>query len=113
VLAAPWGGRTLRVLALGSGALWVLAVLSLMLLGVYTAYLELHLNFGGFIGFVLNSVEYVNTTVTPYLAPLLLAFYLHADLRAQILSGREPEEAVEPKVSAGKKMRRAGRGRRE
>ena len=52
--------------------------------------------------------EYLNVNVAPYVAPLLLAAWLHAELRAQIFSweaGTAPAPAVGTAIDEDKQKR--------
>jgi len=92
-LAAPWVKRSWRVLLCGTGLTAVLAMASFLFFAAYTIATYLHINPSGLAGGLLDAGEYLNTNVAPYVAPFLIAIWLHAELRAQIFF-REPVEAA-------------------
>ncbi|HEX3744263.1 MAG TPA: hypothetical protein VHW09_10050 [Bryobacteraceae bacterium] len=107
VLAAPRSRHLWKVLAQGTALLAVLAQASLLLYMVYSIENTLRLATSALAVALWNGVEYLNVNVVPYAAPLLLAAWLHVELRAQIfLSGGEMEAApaleVEEKTRRGK-----------
>jgi len=113
VLAAPWAKSSWRILLYGTGLNAILAVMSLLLFTAYTIATNLHVGPTGFAGVVLDGAEYVNTNVVTYVAPFLIAIWLHAELRAQIFF-REAAEAVTPAPAQQQSDKRRGkyRGRR-
>ena len=112
VLAAPRSRRLWRVLAIGTGLLAVLAQLSLLLYAAYSIETTLKLATSAVAVALWNGVEYLNVNVAPYVAPLLLAAWLHTGLRAQIFSwGAEPEPVPVPAVEEDKPRRGRYRGK--
>jgi hypothetical protein len=112
VLAAPRSRRLWRVLAIGTGLLAVLAQLSLLLYAAYSIETTLKLATSAVSTALWNGVEYLNVNVAPYVAPLLLAAWLHTGLRAQIFSwGAEPEPVPAPAPEEDKPRRGRYRGK--
>ncbi len=112
VLAAPRSRSLWRVLAIGTGLLAVLAQLSLLLYAAYSIETTLKLATSAVSAALWNGVEYLNVNVAPYLAPLLLAAWLHTGLRAQIFSwGAEPEPEPAPAIEESKPRRGRYRGK--
>ena len=106
VLAAPRSRRLWRVVALGTALLAVLAQLSLLFYAAFSIETNLHLATSAAASTIWNGIEYLNVNVAPYIAPVLLAAWMHTELRAQIFSwSAEPEPA--PVVQ----MEKARRGR--
>ena len=106
VLAAPRSRRQWRVVALGTALLAVLAQLSLLFYAAFSIETNLHLATSAAASTIWNAIEYLNVNVAPYIAPVLLAAWMHTELRAQIFSwSAEPEPA--PVVQ----MEKARRGR--
>jgi hypothetical protein len=59
-----------------------------------------------------GAAEYLNVNVAPYMAPLVIALWLHTELRTQILSWNPvPAPAPAIPVEAGKPRRGRYRGR--
>jgi hypothetical protein len=106
VLAAPRSRRLWRVVAIGSALLALLAQLSLLFYAAFSIETNLHLATSAAASAIWSAVEYLNVNVAPYLAPVLLAAWLHTELRAQIFSRpAEPEPAPvvqEEKARRGK-----------
>ncbi len=112
VLATPYSRRVWRVLAIGTGLLAILAQLSLLVYVAYSIVTNLQLVTSSVPATLWRSVEYLNVNVVPYVAPLLLAAWLHTDLRAQIFSwGGEPEPVPAPALEADKPRRGRYRGK--
>ena len=111
VLAAPRSRQLWRVLALGTGLLAVLAQLSLLFYAAFSIETNLHLVTSATGSAIWSAFEYLNVNVAPYVAPVLLAAWLHTELRAQIFSwGAEPEPA--PVVQEEKSRRGKYRARK-
>jgi len=104
ILASGWNWRRGRLLLEGSGALFALAVVSLVFYAIRTAIKNTHLITGGTAGFLLDCGEYFVFNVVPYLAPLLLALYLDLDLRALVFNQAD-DSRPEPSRSLRKKAR--------
>jgi hypothetical protein len=85
-LDSGWA-RPLRALLKGSAELFVIAALSLVFYIISTAIKNTHILSGGPLGFLFDAGDYLAINVVPYLAPLLLALYLGAGLRALIFAG--------------------------
>ena len=106
VLAAPRPRRLWRVLAIGSAWLAVLAELSLLFYAAFSIETNLRLATSATASTIWSALEYLNVNVAPYVAPVLLAAWLHTELRAQIFSwAAEPEPAPvvqEEKARRGK-----------
>jgi hypothetical protein len=99
VLAAPRSRRFWRVLAIGTALLALLTQLSLLLYVAYAIETTLRLAPPGLTAGLWRAAEYLNVNVAPYLAPLLLAAWLHTELRAQIFSfGADAMPAPAPAV---------------
>jgi hypothetical protein len=113
VLAAPWSGAGWRAMAAGTGLLAVLAQASLLAYTVYSIATTLKVGTTGLAGIVWSGLEYLNVNVAPYMAPLLIALWLHAGLRAQIFSwGAETAPAAVPiPTESGKAKRGRYRGK--
>jgi hypothetical protein len=106
VLAAPRSRRLWSTLGVGSALLALLAQLSLLVYTGYSIGAALKLLSAGLPAVILSGVEYLNVNVVPYVAPLLLAAWLHSELRAQIFAwGAEPEPVAVPAVEAKKPRR--------
>jgi len=103
VLAAGRTPRLWRVFAIGTALLGVLAQLSLLLYTAYTIETTLRLATAGAAATLWGAAEYLNVNVAPYVAPLLIAPWLHTELRLQIFSWVEapappaPVEAEKPR----------------
>jgi hypothetical protein len=111
VLAAPRPRRLWRVVALGSALLALLAQLSLLFYAAFSIETNLHLATSATATAIWSALEYLNLNVAPYIAPVLLAAWLHTELRAQIFSwGAEPEPA--PAVQEEKPRRGKYRARK-
>jgi hypothetical protein len=86
MLAAPRSARLAQVAALGTAALALLAVVSLVFYVAFTIVATLKLAAPGGAVTVWNAAEYLNLNVLPYLAPVLLAVGLHRELREKVLA---------------------------
>ena len=96
VCAAGWTRRTWRALAAGTGILLLTAV-ALMTFDVVRAFVvTTRLTTGAFIAALLQSGDFVVRNVIPYLAPVLLALLLDANLRSLIFSGRTAAQSAVP-----------------
>jgi len=94
VPAAPRTGQMWRLLAVGTGVLAVLAQLSLLFYAAFSIETNLHLATSATASTIWSALEYLNLNVVPYVTPVLLAAWLHTELRAQIFSwSAEPEAA--------------------
>ena len=106
MLAGPQPRRMWRALALGSGLLAVLAQLSLLFYAAFSIETNLHLVSSATGSAAWSALEYLNVNVAPYVIPVLLAAWLHTELRAQIFAWpAEPETAPvvqEEKARRGK-----------
>lgn len=100
MLAGPWSHRLGRLIGSGTALLWLLATLSLLLYTLYSIATNMALIAAGLPKVLWDGVEYLNVNVVPYAAPVLLALWLHRDLRRQIFSWDAPvpseSQAVEP-----------------
>jgi len=105
VLAAPRTRRWWRVVAGGNALLAALAVLSLVGYAAYTIGTELHLIPTDSLW---NAAEYLNINVVSYLAPFVIALWLHGELRAQIFFWDAPDvpPASPPTPALADKARR-------
>ena len=113
VLAAPRTRRFWRVMAIGSGLLAVLAQLSLLVYAGFSISATLRLMSAGLPAELFGGMEYLNVNVVPYVAPLLLAAWLHTELREQIFAwgaGAEPVATVAA-ADVGKLRRGRNRGK--
>ena len=110
VLAAGRTPRLWRVLAIGSALLAVLAQFSLLLYTAYSIETTLRLATEGAAATLWGAAEYLNVNVAPYVAPLLIAPWLHRELRSQIFSWVEPPAPAAP-VEAEKARRGRYRGK--
>jgi hypothetical protein len=106
VLAAPRSRRLWRSVAIGTALLALLAQLSLLYYSWYSIETVLKLITSAGAGALWNAIEYLNVNVVPYVAPVLLAGWLHTELRAQIFSW-----AVEPVAEPTGESEKARRGR--
>jgi hypothetical protein len=113
VLAGPRSRRLWRVLAAGTALLALLAQFSLLFYAWYSVETTLRLVTSPAASALWNAVEYLNMNVVPYVAPLLLAAWLHTELRARIFSwGAEPEPAATPAPETDKTRRGKYRARK-
>jgi hypothetical protein len=112
VLAAPRSRQLWRVLAIGSGLLAVLAQLSLLFYAGFSISATLRLASTGLPAMLFGGMEYLNVNVVPYVVPLLLAAWLHSELRAQIFDwGATAEPVAVPASDVGKSRRGRNRGK--
>lgn len=113
MLAAPRTPPLWRVAAIGTGLLALLAQLSLLLYTAYSIETNLKLATSAPAVTLWNAAEYLNVNVVPYLAPMLIAPWLHTALRAQIFAwGGVPEPAPKAPADADKLRRGRYRGRK-
>lgn len=110
-VAGPLSRRVWRVLAIGTALLAVLTQLSLLIYIAYAIETTLQLVTSGLAAGLWRAVEYLNVNVVPYVAPLLLAAWLHRDLRQQIFAWGEPASAPESKPQVDPQKHRRGRYR--
>lgn len=113
VLAAPRSKRIWRALIRGTALVAIIAPLSLMFYVVYAISEYFHLIPAGPAHYMMDFGEYLNLNVTPYAAPVLIAMWLHTELRSQIFSWdarRLPVPIASP--PPGREARRRGRYRR-
>jgi hypothetical protein len=106
ILAAPRARRLWRAAAGGTALLAVLALLSLLFYTAYTIETTLHAATSAVA--LWGAAEYLNVNVIPYVAPLIVALWLHAELRAHIFAwsaAAGPAEAV-PAVRRGRRRAR-------
>ena len=108
VLAAPRTPRLWRAVAGGTALLALLAMLSLLIYTAFTIETNLHLVTAGLAYTLWSAVEYLNINVVPYMAPILIAVWLHAELRGQIFSWNAPSVPLDSPAAAlaGDKPRR-------
>jgi len=113
VLAAPLSRRTVRAVLAGSALLAVLALLTGALFVAYTIHQQIPLVLSRAGVFLLKFSHYLNTDALPYLAAIVLAFWLHADLRSQVFLRRPPAPAqVDNRQPRGRGEATEGRGRK-
>ena len=113
VLAAPLSRRTPRAVAAGSALLAVLALLTGALFVAYTIHQQIPLVSSRAGVFLLRFSHYLNTDALPYLAAIVLAFWLHADLRSQVLPRLAAmPDRVDDRQSPGRGEAPEGRGRK-
>jgi len=116
VLAAPLSRRTARAVAGGKALLAGLALLEGALFLAYTIHQQIPLVASRAGVFLLSFSHYLNTDALPYLAAIVLAFWLHADLRSLVFSQRPTAPAVldqgRPRGGAAEGRGRKGRGRK-
>jgi hypothetical protein len=86
VLAAPRMPRLWRPVAGGTALLALLAQLSLLLYTAYSIESTLRLATSAAAVSLWGAAEYLNVNVVPYMAPMLIAPWLHTGLREQIFS---------------------------
>jgi hypothetical protein len=96
VLAAGRTPRLWRVLAMGTVLLALLAQLSLLVYTAYTIETTLGLATAGLAATLWGAAEYLNVNVAPYIAPMVIAPWLHTGLRAQIFSWSGVESVPAP-----------------
>jgi hypothetical protein len=113
VLAAPLSWRTARAAAAGTALLAVLALLTGALFVAYTIHQQIPLVSSRAGVFLLRFSHYLNTDALPYLAAIVLAFWLHADLRSQVLPRLAAmPDRVDDRQSPGRGEAPEGRGRK-
>ena len=112
VLAGPRSRRLWQVLAIGSALLAVLAELSLLGYAGYSISANLRLLSAGLPTVLFSGMEYLNVNVVPYVAPLLLAAWLHTELREQIFAWGAAPEPVAAAALPEKPRRSQRRGRK-
>jgi len=113
MLAGPRMPRLWRPMAGGTALLAVLAQLSLLLYTAYSIETTLQLATSAAAVTLWGATEYLNVNVVPYVAPMMIAPWLHSELRAQIFSWNPvatPESA--PVGEADKPRRGRYRGRK-
>lgn len=120
VLAAPLSWRTVRAMAAGTALLGVLALASSALYVAHTLQQQMPLVSSRAGVFLLDFSHYLNTDALPYVAAIVLALWLHADLRSQVffrrpaglpqLEDRQPArtQAVEGRGRKGRGKKRGG-----
>jgi hypothetical protein len=108
VLAAPRTRRLWLVMAAGTALLAALALLSLLLYTAYTIGTKLELISADSLW---SAAEYLNINVVSYVAPFLIALWLHRELRAQIFSWDAPVAPAAATPPSGKPRRGRYRGR--
>jgi hypothetical protein len=87
VLAAPWTRRSWRVLASGTAVLLLLPPLGLLSYAAHVVQLYVFPHAPAIVARALAALDYVATTVLPYIGPVLLALALDPELRASVLAG--------------------------
>jgi hypothetical protein len=112
VLAAPLSRRTARAMVAGSALLAVLALLSSALFVAHTLHQQIPLVSSRAGVFLLDFSHYLNTDALPYVAAIVLAFWLHADLRSQFFFRRPAAPAQTDDPSRGRGESTEGRGRK-
>jgi hypothetical protein len=115
VLAGPFSRRVWRVLAIGTSLLALVAQLSLLLYICFAIETTLRLAPTGVPAALWGAAEYLNINVVPYVAPLLLAAWLHTELRSRIFHWSptpEPLPVAAPVVEEEKSRRGRYRGRK-
>ena len=113
VLAAPLSRRTARAVVAGSALLAVLALLSGALFVVCTIHQQIPLVSSRAGAFALDLSHYLNVDALPYLAAIVLAFWLHADLRSQVFFRPPATPArLDDRQSRGRGEAAEGRGRK-
>ena len=114
VLAAGRTPRLWRAVGIGTALLALVAQLSLLLYTAYSIQANLHLVTSPLAVALWNGAEYLNVNVAPYVAPIVIAPWLHTALRAQIFAwGGVPAAPVPaPSVEADKPRRGRYRGRK-
>jgi hypothetical protein len=110
VLAAPRTSRLWRVMAGGTALLALLAMISLLFYTAYSIETNLRLVTGGAAATLWSAAEYLNINVVPYMAPLLIALWLHTQLRTQIFSW-DAAPALQPVPPIPAEVDRPRRGR--
>jgi hypothetical protein len=113
VLAAPLSWRTARAMAAGTALLAVLALVSSALYVAHTLQQQMPLVSSRAGVFLLDFSHYLNTDALPYVAAIVLALWLHADLRAQVFFRRPAGPAqLENSPSGGRTEAAEGRVRK-
>jgi hypothetical protein len=112
-LAPPRIPRLWRVVAGGTALLALLALLSLLIYTAYTIETNLRLVTSDWAVTLWGALEYITVNVAPYLAPLVMAVWMHAGLRAQIFSldAPVPVPATPAPATASPAANKSRRGR--
>ena len=108
VLAAPWSTRSLGVLVKGTVLLALMEIALLLLFAEVFAHKtagRMALSTSAFQSWVFHLGEYMVLNVVPYIAPFVIALWLHLDLRSMVFGWLPadaaavavPKEAVRPK----------------
>jgi hypothetical protein len=119
VLAAPVSRRTARAMVAGSALLAVLALLSSALFVAHTLHQQIPLVSSRAGVFLLDFSHYLNTDALPYVAAIVLALWLHADLRSQVFFRRQAaptpldDHGSHERGEAAEGRGRKGRGRKK
>jgi hypothetical protein len=100
MLAAPRMPRLWRAVAGGTVLLAVLAQISLLLYTAYSIETTLRLATSALAVTLWSAAEYLNVNVVPYVAPIVIAPWLHTGLRAQIFSWNAASAPVAAPESA-------------
>jgi hypothetical protein len=111
VLAAPRTRRLWRVVSGGTALLALLAQLSLLTYTAFTIETNLHLVTSDWASTLWGAAEYLNVNVVSYLAPFMIALWLHGELRAQIFSWDVATVPVPAAVTTAADKSRRGRYR--
>lgn len=105
-LAAGWTARTRRALLRGTLLCGVAEILLLLIEVQIFAHREiakLSQSHDALVSWFLHLSEYLVVGVLPYVGPFVLAIWLHADLRAQILGWAVPEPALKSRARGARK----------
>ena len=103
MLAGPRSRRLWKPILGGTALLAVSAQLGLLYYTGITIATSLQVSIPNLTGTLLSGLEYLNLNVIPYVAPLLLALWLHRELRAQIFFWGPLPEPVAVAPALGKK----------
>jgi len=109
-LAAPRTRNLARVVAGGTALLAAMAEISLLVYTIYTIENALKWAVSPLAVALWGGIEYLNVNVAPYVAPVLLAVWLHTELRTQIFL-REPAPEPAAAIPAAADKPRRGRYR--
>jgi hypothetical protein len=117
VLAAPLGWRTARAMLAGTALLAVLALVSSALYVAHTLQQQMPLVTSRAGVFLLDFSHYLNTDALPYVAAIVLALWLHADLRSQVFFRRpagpaQLEDRLPRRGEGDERRGRKGRGKK-
>ncbi len=85
--AAPYGPNSLQAMLLGSIALGIAGVISLVIHAFCAAAVVLHFNPPGIEGFLLQVGDFIVLDVIPYAAPILLAIGLNRGIQRLVFEG--------------------------